>query len=374
VAKSTALRARRVVVKIGSGVLTQGGLRIDRAHLGHLAAEIAGVRAGGREVVVVSSGAIALGLEQLGRAARKPGIAPKQAAAAVGQPHLMGLWEDAFREHGVVVAQVLLTHADLASRRRFLNARHTLKELHAEGVLPIINENDTVSVEEIQFGDNDQLAALVTSLVEADLLVLLTDVEGLYDRHPEARGAKLVPVVEEVTDELLAMAGGAGSRVGTGGMRSKVEAARAAAHFGVPTVIASGRAPRTLSRLFAGEAVGTRVLGRAGRLNARKHWIAFALKPAGDVIVDAGAVRALREGKRSLLPAGIVAVRGEFDVGDPVRVLGPGGEEIARGLASYGARELDRIRGRACSDIEGVLGYRYDDEAIHRDDLVLVKP
>jgi glutamate 5-kinase len=365
-------RARRVVVKIGSSVLTQGGLRIDRGHLGHLAEELHRVRATGREVGVVSSGAIALGVEILGQAARKPGLAAKQAAAAVGQCQLIVLWQDAFRGHGTRVAQVLLTHADLASRQRFLNARHTMNELFAEGVLPIINENDTVAVEEIQFGDNDHLAALVTSLIEADLLVLLTDVDGLYDRDPKETGARLIPVVEEVDDDTLRLAKGAGTLIGTGGMRSKVEAARTAAHFGVPTVVANGRSPGTLSALLRGGETGTLFLPRESPVGARKHWIAFTLRPAGTLVVDPGAVRALREGKRSLLPAGVVEVQGEFDVGDAVRVVGPDGVEIARGLASYGARELERIRGKASSEIERALGYRYDDEAIHRDDLVLL--
>jgi glutamate 5-kinase len=371
-AADAVVRARRVVVKVGSSVLTQGGVRLDRDHLAHLAGELYDIRAAGRELCIVSSGAVALGMERLGLTARKPGLAWKQAAAALGQSHLIGLWEDAFQAHGILVAQILLTHADLASRRRFLNARHTIEELLGEGALPVINENDSVSVEEIQFGDNDRLAALVTSVIEADLLVLLTDVAGLFDRHPKEPGATLVPLVREVTDDTLRLAGGAGTSVGTGGMRSKMEAARAAARFGVPTVIASGRTRGTLSSLFRGEPQGTLVLPDVSPLAARKHWIAFTLRPAGTVIIDAGAVQALRAGNRSLLPAGVAGVQGEFDVGDPVRVVGPDGTEIARGLASYGARELDRIRGKPSADIEKVLGYRYDDEAIRREDLVLL--
>jgi glutamate 5-kinase len=366
--------ARRLVLKVGSAVLTRGGVRFDRSHLIHLAEELHEVRSKGREVCLVSSGAVALGMERLGEKSRKPaGLARKQAAAAIGQCHLVGLWEDAFRDQGVIVAQILLTHADLASRRRFLNARHTLQELLAEAVLPIINENDSVAVEEIQFGDNDRLAALVTSVIEADLLVLLTDVDGLYDRDPKDPGAELVPLVREAGEDAAQRAGGARSAVGTGGMRSKVEAAEAAAHFGVPTVVANGRVPGTLTALFRGEERGTLFLPRESPLNARKHWIAYTLKPTGTVVVDAGAVKALRDGKRSLLPAGVVEVKGEFDVGDPVRVVGPDGAEFARGLASYGARELDRIRGKPSPEIEKVLGYRYDDEAIHRDDLVLLR-
>lgn len=377
--RAAAVRAARVVVKVGSGVLTQGALRIDGEHVAHLASELSRARgprtgeAHGREVVLVSSGAVASGLERLGHATRKPGLAAKQAAAAVGQPHLMGRWEAAFAPHGLAVAQILLTHADLASRRRFLNARHTFNELLAEGVLPVVNENDTVSVEEIQFGDNDRLAALVTSVVEAELLVLLTDVDGLFDRDPKQEGAERVALVEDVTEDTLRVAGGAGSVVGTGGMRSKVDAARTAALFGVPTIIANGRSLGTLSRVLAGEDVGTLFLPKPSPLSARKHWIAYTLKPLGAVVVDAGASRALRQGGRSLLPAGVTAVQGEFDVGDPVRVLELNGREIARGLASYGARELERIRGVASGEIERVLGYRYDDEAIHRDDLVLVQ-
>jgi glutamate 5-kinase len=284
----------------------------------------------------------------------------------------MGRWERAFAPSKIAVAQVLLTHADLASRRRFLNARHTFNELLAEDVLPIVNENDTVSVEEIQFGDNDRLAALVTSVVEADLLVLLTDVDGLFDRDPTQPGAERVALVENVSEDTLRAAGGAGSAVGTGGMRSKVDAARTAALSGVPTIIANGRTRGSLTRVFAAEDVGTLFLPRPSPLPLRKHWIAYTLKPLGALVVDAGASRALRSGGKSLLPAGIVEVQGEFDVGDPVSVVGTDGREIARGLASYGARELERIRGLASTEIERVLGYRYDDEAIHRDDLVLL--
>jgi glutamate 5-kinase len=365
-------RSHRVVFKIGSSVLTQGGLRIDRAHLDHLAEELSRVRATGREVVLVSSGAIALGAELLGQTVRKPGLAAKQAAAAVGQCQLMALWQDSFERSGIRVAQVLLTQGDLASRQRFLNARHTMSELCAEGVLPIINENDTVAVEEIQFGDNDRLAALVTSLIEADLLVLLTDVDGLYDRDPKEAGATLIRLVEEVDDDTLRLAKGRGTVVGTGGMRSKVEAARTAAHFGIPTMVANGRTPGTITAIFRGSETGTLFLPRESPVRARKHWIAFALRPAGTLVVDAGAVRALRQGKSSLLPAGVLEVQGEFDVGDAVRVVGPDGVEVARGLVSYGARELERIRGKASSEIEQTLGYRSDDEAIHRDDLVLL--
>jgi glutamate 5-kinase len=378
-AKARAIRERvtrvsRIVVKVGSGVLTGGAARVDIDHMAHLAEEIGRMRAGDprRDVVLVSSGAVATGLERLGYAVRKPGLAAKQAAAAVGQPHLMGRWERAFAPSKIAVAQVLLTHADLASRRRFLNARHTFNELLAEDVLPIVNENDTVSVEEIQFGDNDRLAALVTSVVEADLLVLLTDVDGLFDRDPKQPGAERVPLVENVSEDTLRAAGGAGSAVGTGGMRSKVDAARTAALSGVPTIIANGRTRGSLTRVFAAEDVGTLFLPRPSPLPLRKHWIAYTLKPLGALVVDAGASRAVRSGGKSLLPAGIVEVQGEFDVGDPVSVVGTDGREIARGLASYGARELERIRGLASSEIERVLGYRYDDEAIHRDDLVLL--
>jgi glutamate 5-kinase len=367
-------RVSRIVVKVGSGVLTGGAARVDIDHMAHLAEEIGRIRAGDlrRDVVLVSSGAVATGLERLGYAVRKPGLAAKQAAAAVGQPHLMGRWERAFAPSKIAVAQVLLTHADLASRRRFLNARHTFNELLAEDVLPIVNENDTVSVEEIQFGDNDRLAALVTSVVEADLLVLLTDVDGLFDRDPKQPGAERVALVENVSEDTLRAAGGAGSAVGTGGMRSKVDAARTAALSGVPTIIANGRTRGSLTRVFAAEDVGTLFLPRPSPLPLRKHWIAYTLKPLGALVVDAGASRALRSGGKSLLPAGIVEVQGEFDVGDPVSVVGTDGREIARGLASYGARELERIRGLASTEIERVLGYRYDDEAIHRDDLVLL--
>jgi glutamate 5-kinase len=358
--------ARRAVVKIGSRLLSEGA----EARVVELVAEIAALRARGVECVLVSSGAIALGMSRLELEERPRAIPLLQATAAVGQGHLMQHYDRAFAQHGLAAGQVLLTHDDLADRARFLNARHALGGLLGYGAVPVINENDTVAVEEIKFGDNDQLAALTTNLVEAEALVILTDVAGLLD----AQG-QVVPEVTDIDGQAVPLAGGATSGgVGRGGMASKVQAARVAGRFGVPTVVAPGREPRVLERVLSGEPIGTlfQPTARAERLGSRKHWIAYALKPAGSLQVDEGARRALVEGKRSLLPSGIRAVNGRFGLGEAVSVLDPEGAEFARGLAGYSADEIERIRGRKTADIEAILGYKYFDEVIHRDDLVVL--
>jgi glutamate 5-kinase len=360
----------RLVVKVGSGVLTRGGVGLHPRVLARLAAEICALAEGGREVVLVSSGAIAAGSHRLGFAARPTDLALKQAAAAVGQSHLIWMWERSFARHGRRAAQILLTREDLASRQRFLNARHTLFELLKLGAIPVINENDSVAVEEIRFGDNDHLSALVTNLAEADLLVILTDIDGLYDRDPRQHpGAKRIASVDSET--IQAQTGGP-SGFGVGGMRSKVEAARQAAAYGVPTVIASGRRAGALQAILAGEEVGTWVRPRARALGSRKHWIAFTLTPAGSLLVDAGAERALRRGGKSLLATGVRALRGTFGVGDCVAIAAEDGRVFARGMVSYSSVEIDRIKGLRSADIEKTLGYRNGDAVVHRDDLVLL--
>jgi glutamate 5-kinase len=369
-------RARRAVVKVGSNVLAgPSGLR--PARLRALAGEIATLVDGGLEIVVVSSGAIAAGAAPLGGLARhRHRIEWRQAAAAVGQIRLMAAWERAFAARDRHVAQVLLTHADLADRRRYLNARNTLRTLLDLGKVPIVNENDTVAVEEIKFGDNDNLSALTASLVEADVLVMLSDVDGLHTADPRLEpGATAVRVARPEDDVLAHAPGPARSGVGTGGMASKVAAARKAAAAGIPTVIADGNRAGVLAAVFDPAAeVGTLILADGDPLAHRKHWIAYTLRPAGTLHVDAGAERAVARGGRSLLPSGVTAVDGTFGVGDCVRCVGPDGREFARGLTNYGAAELGKIKGAHTRDIERLLGYKGSDEVIHRDHLALLTP
>ncbi len=368
-------RARRAVVKIGSNVLAgNGGLREER--LRALAAEIAALVAGGRQIVVVTSGAVAAGAARLGRPGGGRAIEWRQAAAALGQIGLMAAYERAFAAHERQVAQVLLTHADLADRRRYLNARHTLRALLDLGVVPIVNENDTVAVEELKFGDNDNLSALTAALVEADLLVILSDVAGLHTSDPRLdTTARVVPVVRAADAALQRAAGPSRSDVGTGGMASKLAAAGKAAVAGIATVIADGTRDGVLAAVFdVAVEVGTLVLPDGDRLGRRKHWIAYTLKPAGTLHVDEGAERALARGGRSLLPSGVARVEGGFGVGDCVRCVGPTGREFARGLVNYTAAEVEKIKGVHTREIERLLGYKGSDEVIHRDDLTLLAP
>ena len=360
-------RIKRVVVKVGSRLLKESPVGRPAAiadELGQLHAER------GIVPIVVSSGAIALGLKVLALAERPRELPRLQAVAAVGQRVLMQNWERAFEPHGLPVGQVLLTHADLADRARFLSARHTLQALLDLGVVPIINENDTVAVEEIKFGDNDRLAALVASLGSADVLVVLTDVDGLHDAPPHAGGTR-IPLVRDVDREAVPLAGGS-SEVGTGGMASKVQAAKIAGRSGIPTIVAPGRRQGVVAAALAGEDVGTLFLPSEERLKSRKHWIAYAQRPAGAVVVDDGAKVALVDKRKSLLPSGIREVRGRFAIGDAISVLDPSGHEFARGLAGDAAEEVERILGKRSADIEGILGYKYLDEVIHRDDLVVL--
>ncbi|HVI95806.1 MAG TPA: glutamate 5-kinase [Anaeromyxobacter sp.] len=371
--RSTLSRTKRLVVKVGTGTLTDARGRFDRENCARLGAELAEL-ARGRRLVLVSSGAVTFGAERLGleRVKGKPWDIPtKQACAAVGQPHLMAAWGDALGAHGIVVAQVLLTADDVASRKRFLNARRTFEKLLEAGVVPVVNENDTVAVEEIKVGDNDTLAGLVAGCVEAELVAMLTDVEGLYDRSPAEPGAKLLHDVPRVTADVERMAGGAGSERSVGGMATKVKAARRLATQGVATALLSGRRPHALAALLAGERVGTVFARASERLPARKGWLAAAAKGKGIILVDAGARRALMEQKRSLLPSGVRAVEGQFGVGDPVDIAVERGRPFARGLAGYGAEEVRRIAGLKTSEIERALGYKYLDEIVHRDDLVV---
>lgn len=363
-------RARRVVVKVGSGVLTREG-RLHPRTLGRLAAEIS--RASKHSFVLVSSGAIALGIEAMGLKARPRDVVGLQAAAAVGQAKLVDRWSRAFARNGRVVGQVLLTHDDFSERGRYLNARHTLNRLLGRKIVPIINENDSVSVEEIRLGDNDHLAGLTVGLIGADLLVLLSDVDGLYDddpgRNPQAR---FISTVDGSDPDLLSMARGARSAVGTGGMLSKLRSARMASQLGVPVVIASGRRSGVLGRILRGEDEGTFVRPAEQGLLGRKGWLAHATRPRGRIVVDAGARRALVRDKRSLLPAGVCSVTGSFGEGDPVEVVDEKGQVFALGLAVYSADDVRRLAGSKSGEIAALLGFKTLDEVIHRDDLVMV--
>ncbi len=368
-------RIRRLVVKVGTGTLTDAAGRFDRENCSRLAAELAAA-AEGRRLVLVSSGAVALGAERLGltRVKGRPwDIATKQACAAVGQPHLMAAWGEAFGRHGRQVAQVLLTAEDLASRKRFLNARRTFHQLLERGVVPVVNENDTVAVDEIKVGDNDTLAGLVAGCVEADLVAMLTDVEGLYDRDPREKGARLLSDVERVTAEVERIAGGAGSEHSTGGMATKVKAARRLGAQGVVTALLSGRRAGALPALLAGEPIGTVFAPSAERLSGRDGWLTSAARGKGLILVDAGARRAIEEKGKSLLPPGVKGAVGQFGVGDPVEIAVDPARPFARGLAGYAADDVRRLAGKKTSEIEATLGFKYTDEVIHRNDLVLLE-
>lgn len=365
---------RRCVVKVGSGVLSRGTLSLQREAIEVLAKQIAAVKTQGIQTLLVSSGAVMAGMERLARTERLRNIPLKQAAAAIGQSALMATYEEAFAPYGIKVAQVLITQEDIRDRVRYLNARNTLFTLLSLEVLPIVNENDTVAVEEIKFGDNDILSALVASLVDADLLVMLTDQEGLYTADPRTEPeARLVPVVSSPFPSNAFWAGPTRTAVGIGGMASKVEAARVATASHVPAIVANGFTADILVRLLTGESLGTLFLPRAVRMGGRKRWLAFAARPQGGVRVDAGAKRALIHQGRSLLPSGVQGTVKQFRVGDVVSVLGAEGEEFARGLVNYSAEEVERIKGRRSTEIEGVLGYKHSDEVIHRDNLVLLE-
>lgn len=365
--------AKRLVVKVGSTLVTNEGRGLDHEAVANWAGEISSLSREGREMVLVSSGAIAEGVKRLGWKSRPHAIHELQAAAAVGQMGLAQAYESAFATFGLRTAQILLTHDDLADRRRYLNARSTLRTLLALGVIPIINENDTVTTDEIKVGDNDTLGALVANLIEADVLVLLTDQAGLYDADPRKDPtAELVREARAGDPALEAMAGGAGSALGKGGMLTKVLAAKRAARSGASTVIASGREAKVLTRLAAGEAIGTVLAAPTVSLAARKQWLADHVQLAGKLMLDAGAVRALSQDGKSLLPIGVVAVEGSFERGEVVGCYAPDGREVARGLVNYGAQDAARIVRKPSAEIEAILGYVDEAELIHRDNLVLL--
>lgn len=371
--QSLPVQLKRIVVKIGSGVISdpQG---LDESMIARLSGEICQLRDAGIEVILVSSGAVAAGRNVLGLRERPKTIPQKQAAAAVGQPRIMRAYKKCFRKHNRVVAQILLTRDDLSNRRRYLNAHNTFDALLEYGVTPIVNENDTVVVDEIRFGDNDNLSAMVASLMEADLLLILSDVDGFYNGDPgQDKNARLLPLIERITPEIEAMAGRSRGTLGTGGMQTKIQAANKAALAGIPTLIVNGRTPDILARVVAGELVGSLFLAAGSKLNARKRWIALSMKPSGRILLDSGAVKAVLDAGKSLLPTGIVAVDGDFERGDAVHICDAEGKPFAIGVANYTCGELVQIKGHRCVEIEQILGYQYRDEAVYRDNLVLIR-
>ena len=366
-------KAKRVVVKVGSAVLT-GVQGLDVGVLENLASELSFLINSGREVILVSSGAVAAGKKRLGLSMdRELGLKEKQGAAAVGQSSLMRSYEIVFDQMGFKVAQVLLTHDDLSHRDRYLNVRNTILTLLNWNIIPIINENDTVSVEELRFGDNDTLGALITNLIEADLFICLTDVDSLYTGNPhEDSEAKQVYTIARVDKKVENMAGHVVGALGTGGMKSKIKAARMVSARGGSSFIGSGRIDDIIQKLFKGEPVGTFFLPKAEKMQSRKHWIAYVLRPKGSLVLDKGACRALVKNGKSLLPSGIIEVRGNFGVGAPVQCLDEKENVIASGLTNYNAADLGRIKGVKTNRIEKILGYKDSDEVIHRDNLVVL--
>lgn len=364
--------AKRWVIKIGSALLTNDGQGLDHENLRNWADQIARLRKDGKEVVLVSSGAVAAGMSRLGWKTRPSAIHNQQAAAAIGQMGLIQAYESSFQRHGLQSAQVLLTHDDLSDRKRFINARSTLKTLLALGTIPVVNENDTVATSEIRFGDNDTLAAMVANIVDADVLLILTDQTGLYDRNPQLDSdAVFIGEDHASNPKLLDYAGGAASELSRGGMRTKILAARKAEQSGTHTIIASGRESEVILRLAAGEHLGTRLLAKEQPLAARKQWIANVLQPRGKLWLDQGASDALLKRGRSLLPVGITKVEGEFQRGEAVDCLNTDGAAVARGLTNYSAEETRRIAGYPSQQIEELLGYVDEPEVIHRDNLSL---
>jgi len=365
--------AHRVVVKIGSALLTGGGRGLDIQGITEWVREIAALKAAGKEVILVSSGSVAEGMSRLGWTTRPRALHELQAAASIGQMGLVRAYESLFELHALKTAQILLTHDDLANRQRYLNARSTLLTLLSLNVVPIINENDTVATEEIRFGDNDTLGALVGNLIDADLLIILTDQKGLYDRDPSVDPKATLVTEAAISDERLsAMVGESRSGLGRGGMITKLKAARLASRSGTATVIVSGRETHGIQRIMAGEDVGTFLIPDVSSpLVARKRWLAGQLKLKGKLTLDAGAVRVLQEAGKSLLPIGVIAVEGPFDRGDLVACLNTEGTEVARGLVNYGAEDARQIMTQPSARIEEILGYVDEPELIHRDNLIL---
>ncbi|MBI5196356.1 MAG: glutamate 5-kinase [Nitrospirae bacterium] len=363
---------KRLVIKIGSSLLASAEHGLNEKRLHTITKDISDIVDRGCEVIIVSSGAVAAGLKKLGLKEKPKDIKLKQAAAAIGQSSLMWAYEHSFAEFNKKAAQVLLTRDDITDRLRYINAKNTLLTLLDYGIIPVINENDPVAIDEIKFGDNDFLASLVSGLVEAEMLVILSDVEGLYTKNPGIGGAELINCIDAITPEIEKIAGKEGSAVGTGGMYSKILAAKQAVSYGIPVVIMSGKKSGLLSRLLEGKETGTYFKPQKEKLSSKKGWIAYGLKSKGMIYLDEGAIKALTTRGKSLLPSGVVKVEGHFNIGDAVTCLTHDGKKIAKGLTNYSSVELMRIKGKKTSEIEGVLGYKYSDEVIHRDNLALV--
>ncbi|MCX7427934.1 MAG: glutamate 5-kinase [Planctomycetia bacterium] len=370
-----ATSATTIVVKVGTRVLTRQDGHLDVERIAQLAQQVHRALGTGRKIAVVSSGAVGAGMGRLGMTRRPTDLAHLQAVAAIGQSALVEAYDTALRNHGRHAAQILLTAEDLDHRTRYLNARNTILTLLELGATPIINENDTVSVEELQttFGDNDRLAAIVTNLIRAPLLVLLSDVDGVYDRHPAEAGARVIPLVSRLDESILALARDTKGGLGKGGMASKLEAARLATTAGENVIIAGGRTPDVLGKILAGEDVGTLFLAQGQTVAARKRWIGFTVQPRGHLVLDAGACRAVRGGGRSLLPIGVIDVVGRFGKGDVVALRDADRAEFARGLTNYSTADIQKIKGLKTGEIAGALGYHPYDEVVHRDNMVITK-
>ena len=368
-------KAKRIVVKVGTSTITYANGKRNFSQIDRLARELSDLQNQGKEMILVSSGAVAVGVDRLGLPAKPSTIPGKQACAAVGQGVLMHTYEKLFADYGQIVAQVLITRTEAIDRHRYTNCRNTFMTLLQQGVIPIVNENDVVALDELKIGDNDNMSALVAGIVDADLVIILSDIDGLYTANPATHpDATLVHTVQEITPEVEASAGGVGSSRGTGGMATKIQAAKAATNSGIQLVIASGTEKNAIPRILQGEEIGTLFVSRENRLQFRKRWLAFGAKIQGSIVVDDGCARAIRKaGGCSILPAGIYQVVGDFQTGSTVSVIDKEGHELARGLVHYTASELEKIKGCKSSDIEGILGHKNYDEVIHRDDLVILQ-
>lgn len=372
--RSVLQRARRIVVKVGSSTITYANGKRNFSQIDRLAREISDLQNQGKQMVLVTSGAVAVGVDRMGLPCKPQTIPGKQAAAAVGQGVLMHTYEKIFADYGQIVAQVLITKTEAIDRHRYTNTRNTFMELMQQGVIPIVNENDVVALDELKIGDNDNMSALVGGIIDADLVIILSDVEGLYTANPQTHpDAELVSTVLEITPETEASAGGVGSSRGTGGMATKLQAAKAATSSGIQLVIASGTEKNAISRILQGEVIGTLFVSRENRLQFRKRWLAFGSQLQGCLVVDDGCAKAIRKaGGCSILPAGICAVEGSFQTGSTVSVVDKDKHELARGMVHYSSEELEQIKGCKSADIEEILGHKNYDEVIHRDDLVIL--
>lgn len=368
-------KAKRIVVKVGTSTITYANGKRNFSQIDRLARELSDLQNQGKEMILVSSGAVAVGVDRLGLPAKPATIPGKQACAAVGQGVLMHTYEKLFADYGQIVAQVLITRTEAIDRHRYTNCRNTFMTLLQQGVIPIVNENDVVALDELKIGDNDNMSALVAGIVDADLVIILSDIDGLYTANPATHPeATLVHTVQEITSEIEASAGGVGSSRGTGGMATKIQAAKAATNSGIQLVIASGTEKNAIPRILQGEEIGTLFVSRENRLQFRKRWLAFGAKIQGSIVVDDGCAKAIRKaGGCSVLPAGIYQVVGDFQSGSTVSVIDKEGHELARGLVHYTAAELEKIKGCKSGDIEGILGHKNFDEVIHRDDLVILQ-